>query len=77
MYQLTVKKNPNELYKITYKKKKDSLHLISDQGMTAFKSSISSVSVLVQGSMSITASKVLEVKVESTQHDTLLQLLSR
>lgn len=51
--------------------------MISDQGMTAFKSSISSVSVLVQGSMSITTSKVLEVKVESTQHDTLLQLLSR
>ena len=57
--------------------KRDLPHLISAQGITAFSPSISRVSILVQGSISITVSKVLEVKAEVTQQDTLLQVLSR
>lgn len=57
--------------------KRDLPHLISVQGITAFSPSISRVSILVQGSISITVSKVLEVKAEVTQQDTLLQVLSR
>lgn len=57
--------------------KRDLPHLISVQGITAFSPSISRVSILVQGLISITVSKVLEVKAEVTQQDTLLQVLSR